>query len=82
MLLLSQELVKQRLLGDKMGQFGLYGENNGPHLWCWQSFLTFDDVLGYPNNPEFQVVQCLVESHEPDPRGFYTCMCYYICQFC
>lgn len=76
MLLLPQELVKQRLLGDKMGRFGLYGENSGPHLWCWQLFLTFDDVLGYLNNLELQVVQCLVESREPDPRGFYTCACY------
>lgn len=53
-----------------MGQFGLYRDNNGTHLWCWQSFLTFDDVLGYLDDLELQVVQCWVASREPDPIGF------------
>ena len=53
-----KELVKRRLLDDKMGQFGLYRKNNATRLWCWQSFLTCDDVLGYLGILEFQEVQC------------------------
>lgn len=52
-----------------MGRFGLYRDNNGTSL-VLAIILTFDDVLGYLDDLEIQVVQCLVESCEPDPLVF------------